>query len=312
MAGGLAIAAAIAVAVTGRKEVGEPRGGELAPSGGPVQSESSDPCHVQDAQGRTFRVCFEHGRGLELSYGAAFGRTPFGGEPEGGSELRLAHRWRHDLRAPEGSLEWLRDMSFLDARGSFTQGEPIAASVVSWRGIFIRHRESPFLLVPGPRIRLPFPFDVGLLVEAGCAAWERDRPRDAFLTPIRSALLLDLGGHGVVRRLAFGPEVAWTVRVSDEAPAVHGIVPFTAGVVDARAESRDGLAALAFAFRGGSSLSVPGGAEAFVEATLALERVVFAVNDRPFALYAEGVLRGGGGRPRSAEGSVGLRAGIGR
>ena len=43
-----------------------------------------------------------------------------------------------------------------------------------------------------------------------------------------------------------------------------------------------------------------------------VERVVFAVNDRPFALYAEGSLRGGGGRGRSSEAGVGLRAGIGR
>jgi hypothetical protein len=280
-----------------------------APSG---RAEGPDDCVGRDALGRTFRTCFDPGRGLELSYGAAFG----GEERVGGgaSDLRLAWRWRKDLLSPAGSPEWLRDMSFLEARGLFTSGdtEPRAARVLLWRGTFVRHRASPFLLVPGPRIRLPFPFDVGLLVEAGGADWDRDRPHEAFLSPVRSALLLDVAGHGLLRRLAFGPEVAWTVRVSNEAPAVHGIVPFTAGVVDARAESRDGLSALAFAFRGGSSLSVPGGVAGFVEATLGVERVVFAVNDRPFALYAEGSLRGGGGRARSAEAGVGLRAGIGR
>ncbi|HEY6006079.1 MAG TPA: hypothetical protein VIV57_24580 [Anaeromyxobacter sp.] len=304
MAAGLSIALAAALAGAAPSlSPGEAGGG---PAG------AADPCVGRDALGRAFRTCFDPGRGLELSYGAAFGGdTPVGG---GASDLRLAWRWRRDLFSPSGSLEWLRDMSFLEGRGLFTSGdaEPRAAQVLLWRGLFVRHRASPFLLVPGPRIRLPFPFDVGLLVEAGGASWDRARPREALLSPVRSALLLDVGGHGVLRRLAFGPEVAWTVRVSNEAPAVHGIVPFTAGVVDARAESRDGLAALAFSFRGGSSLSVPGGAEGFAEATLAVERVVFAVNDRPFALYAEGSLRGGGGRGRSAEAGVGLRAGFGR
>ncbi|HEY6099711.1 MAG TPA: hypothetical protein VIW03_09795 [Anaeromyxobacter sp.] len=272
-----------------------------------------DPCVATDALGRSFRTCFDPGRGLDLSFGASFGgEAPVEG---GASDVRLAYRWRGDIVSPAGSLEWLRDMAFLEARGLFTNGdtEPRAAHALLWRGLFVRHRASPFLLVPGPRpIRFPFPFDVGLLVEAGGGSWDRARPRDAFLAPVRSALLLDLGGHGVLRRLAFGPEVAWTVRISESAPTVHGIVPFTAGVLDARAESRDGLSALGLAVRGGSSLSVPGGAAGFVEATLAVERVVFAVNDRPFALYAEGALRGGGGRGRSAEAGLGLRAGLGR
>ena len=311
----MAAAALLALALALGSTVASPpaQRGERVQGEGGGGAGGADPCRATDALGRSFRTCFDPGRGLDLSYGAAFG-----GEAavEGGaSDVRLAYRWRKDLRSPAGGLEWLRDMSFLEARGLFTSGdtEPRAAQALLWRGLFVRHRASPFLLIPGPRpIRFPFPFDVGLLVEAGGAAWDRTRPRDAFLSPIRSALLLDLGGHGPLRRLAFGPEVAWTVRVSDEAPAVHGIVPFTAGVLDARAESRDGLHALALAVRGGSSLAVPGGAEGFLEARLAVERVVFAVNDRPFALYAEGTFRGGGGRGRSAEAGLGLRAGFGR
>jgi hypothetical protein len=310
VAAGLAIAAAAVLAAAPPLDAARGERVEPRPS---TSSGRTDDCLGRDALGRTFRTCFDPGRGLELSYGAAFGGDVRAAG--GASDLRAAWRWRRDLYSPAGVLEWLRDMSFVEARALFTNGdaEPRAVRLLPWRGIFVRHRASPFLLVPGPRpIRFPFPFDVGLLVEAGGASWDRDRPHDAFLSPVRSALLLDVGGHGIVRRLAFGPEVAWTVRVSNEAPAVHGIVPFTAGVVDARAESRDGLAALSFAFRGGSSLSVPGGIQGFVEATLGVERVVFAVNDRPFALYAEGSLRGGGGRGRSAEAGVGLRAGFGR
>ena len=305
--GALLIGAALALALAAPSPPASAGGAGRAEGGG------EDPCVARDPLGRTFRVCFAPGRGLDVSWGAAFGGEA--GVPGGASDVRLAYRWRRDLRSPAGSLEWLRDMAFLETRGLFTKGdtEPRVASALAWRGLFVRHRANPFLLVPGPRpIRFPFPFDVGLVLEAGGASWDRTRPRDAFLTPVRSALLLDLGGHGVLRRLAFGPEVAWTVKVMDEAPDVHGIVPFTAGVLDARAESQDGLSALDLTFRGGSSLAVPGGADGFAEGRLAVERVVFAVNDRPVALYAEGAFRGGGGRGRSAEASVGLRAGLGR
>jgi hypothetical protein len=277
-----------------------------------LAAQAGDPCLATDGRGRAFRVCFDPGNGLDLSAGAAYGRE----EPArgGATDLRARLRWRRDLRTRTGDLDWLRDMAFVEARALLDAGEaePRAAEVLLWRGVFVRHRASPFLLVPGPRpLRFPFPFDVGLLVEMGGAAWERPRRRDADLAPIRAALLLDLGGHGVVRRLAFGPEVAWTVHVSPSEDATHAVVPFTAGVVDARLESRDGLSALGVAVRGGSVLEVPGGSEGFVRATLALERVVLAVNDRPLALYAEGTWRGGASG-RGGEVGVGLRAGLGR
>jgi hypothetical protein len=277
-----------------------------------LAAHGGDPCVAIDERGRAFRVCFDRGNGLELSAGSARGALAPGGG--GAADLRLRLRWRRDLRSPSGRLEWLRDMAFADGRALFTQGdpEPRAASVLAWRGVFVRHRASPFLLVPGPRpLRVPFPFDVGLLVEAGGAAWDRARPREAEVLPIRSALLLAVGGEGALRRLAFGPEVAWSLRVAEGQETLHRIVPFTAGVLDARLESRDGLHALAVTVRGGSSLAVPGGTEAFVEATLGLERVVLAVNDRPVAVYAEGAYRGGLGA-RGGEVGVGLRAGLGR
>lgn len=281
---------------------------------------AGDPCVGTDARGRTFRVCFDPGNGLELSLGGAWGRQePLAG---GASEVRAAWRWRGDQRSGAGDLEWLRDMDFVDARAIFVAGEtePREARGLAWRGTFVRHRTSPFLLVPVPRpMRVPFPFDVGFVVEVGGVAWDASARRDLRLAPFRSALLLDLGGHGVIRRLAFGPEVAWAVHVPADGEAVHGIVPFTAGVVDARLESRDGLTVLALVARGGSVVSVPGGTDGFLEATAALERTVLAVNDRPVAIYLEGSFRGGASRAatggasgRGASFAVGLRTGLGR
>jgi hypothetical protein len=221
----------------------------------------------------------------------------------------VALRWRRDLRTPAGTLEWMLDQAFLDGRVLFSggAGDPRAASGTLWRGTFLRHRQEPFLFVPGPRPRrLPFPFDVGLLVEVGGADWDAARARDVRLLPFRSALLLDLAGHGLLRRLSFGPEVAWGVEVLEHRAAVHQIVPFTAGVVDVRAEAPSGLTALSLTVHAGSLVAVPGGAEAFVEGRLDLERVVVAVNDRPVALFVAAAGRGGA-RGRAAEVTGGVR-----
>jgi hypothetical protein len=277
----------------------------------PALPSGGDPCTVTDARGRTFRTCFDRGNALEVSAGGAWGtHEPTRG---GATDLRLGFRWRGDLRTPAGDLEWLRDMSFLDARLLLTAGgsNPRAGTALVWRGLFVHHRASPFLLVPGPNLRLPFPFDVGLLVEAGAVAWDASRPGEVLLAPLRAAFLLDLGGHGVLRRLAFGPEVAWTARVSEDEKAAHGLAPFTSGVIDGRAESADGLSAARLTVRGGSSLLVSGGSEGFLEARVAVERVVVAVNDVPVALYAEGAFLGGASG-RGGELNAGLRAGFGR
>jgi hypothetical protein len=277
-----------------------------------LAAQAGDPCVQTDARGRAFLACFDPGNRLELTIGGVGGgRVPFAG---GALDLGAALRRRRDVRSHAGRVEWLVDHAFAELRGLFTTGdvEARAAEGLAWRGTFVRHRESPFVLVPGPRpIRLPFPFDVGLRVEVGGAAWDGARPDDVALAPIRSALLLDLGGGRVLRRLAFGPEVAWGVRVREGEETVHELVPFSAGVVDARAESRDGLHLLAVVVRGGSAIALPGGAEGFVEARLTVERIVLAVNDRPVALYASASARGGGAG-RGGEVGGGLRVGLRR
>ncbi len=274
-----------------------------------LAAQAGDPCVATDGWARSFRVCFDPGNRVELGLGAVYG----GEEPARGGafDLGLALRWRHDLRTRAGDLEWLRDMAFGEARVLFTSGDsdPRAARALLWRGTFVRHRASPFLLVPGPTpLRVPVPFDVGLLVEVGGAAWDAARPREADLAPIRSALLLDVAGHGALRRLAVGPEVSWAVHVSKDSDPVHRIVPFTGGVLDARAESKDGLLVASLTVRAGSVLSVPGGSSAFFEASGGIERIVVAVNDRPVAVYAEGTVRGGG-LERAGEVGLGIRMG---
>jgi hypothetical protein len=275
-----------------------------------LAAQAGEPCIRTDARGRTFVVCFDPGNRLELTAGGVLGgREPVRG---GASEVGAAMRWRRDAVTRSGSVEWVRDMTLGEARARFTSGDtdPRAAAVLAWRGTFVRHRASPFVLVPGPRpFRVPFPFDVGLLAEFGGAAWDASRRRELDVIPVRSALLFDLAARARLRRLAFGPEVSWAVHVAKGAQPVHRVVPFSGGVVDALAESADGLLAARLTLRGGSSLSVPGGAETYLEASAGIERVVLAVNDRPVAIYAEGAVRGGASG-RGAEAGVGLRIGL--
>jgi hypothetical protein len=276
-----------------------------------LAAQASDPCVATDGAGRSFPVCFDPGNRVELSVGGVAGAD----EPARGGALELgaAWRWRRDTRGAAG-LEWLADQTLGEGRALFTNGDgdPRAAEALLWRGTFVRHRESPFVLVPGPRpLRLPFPFDVGLLVEVGGAAWDAARRDELRLAPARSALLLDVAGHGAVRRLAFGPEVSWGVRLARHGETVHDVVPFTGGVLDLRAESRDGLGLLALTVRGGSAIAIPGGSEAWIAASLSVERVLVAVNDRPVAVYLAGAARGGAG-PRTVEASAGLRASLTR
>ncbi|HSM91913.1 MAG TPA: hypothetical protein VLT47_03440 [Anaeromyxobacteraceae bacterium] len=276
---------------------------------------AADPCVGTDELGRSFRTCFAAGRGLELSLGGALGEGP--GDRAAGADLStgLALRWRSDTRTPSGRPEWMRDMAFLEARARFhgSLDDPRTAEGTLWSGLFLRHLAEPFLLIPGPRpIRLPFPFDVGMAIDAGSVRWASAKtgPETLEVDAVRGALLLDVSRHAgaSVRRAAFGPEVTWSVRFRDGVRPVQAIAPFSAGRLELRVESADGLGALSFTGRAGWLLRFPAGNGAFYDARLGAERVLVAVNDVPLALYAEAVARGGK-LDAGLEGTVGVRVG---
>lgn len=245
---------------------------------------AGDPCLVTDAAGRTFRACFDPGNRIEAAAGvrAAGG----GGAGGGGLSLSAAWRWRSDTTGQGGAVEWRRDQAVLALEGLLRRGAAEEARAVGWRGTFVRRLAEPFILLPGPRpVRLPFPFDVGMALEAAGVRWARAREREAELTVVRSTLLLDLSRHlGPVRRAALGPELAYDLWLSrDEAPT-HVLTPFTGASLDLALESADGLWRGALTARAGTALRVPGGFAGYAAGALALERVVIAVNDRPLAL----------------------------
>lgn len=241
---------------------------------------AGDPCLVTDEAGRTFRTCFDPGNRLEAAAGV---RAAGDG---GALALSAAWRWRSDTAGQGGALEWRRDQAVLALEGLLLRGALEEARVVGWRGAFVRRVAEPFILLPGPRpLRLPFPFDVGLALEAGGARWARAREREAALGVVRATLLLDLSRHlGSFRRAAFGPDLAYDLWLSRDEPPVHVVTPFTGGALDLALESADGRWQGALTARAGSALRAPGGFAGYAAAALALERVVLAVNDRPVAL----------------------------
>lgn len=280
---------------------------------------ATDPCAGTDALGRPFRTCFAPGRGLELSVGGAVGDGPGQSSEGAGLAAGLALRWRSDTVTRTGAREWLRDMAFVEGRARFhgSFAEPRRAEGTLWSAVFLRRLAEPFLLVPAPRpIRLPFPFDVGMALEAGSVRWVSGRARagevaDTYdVGALGGALLLDVARHlgGPVRRAVFGPEVSWAIRFQEGSKPVQSITPFSAGRVELRVESRDGLAALAFKGSGGVLLQFPGETRSFYDARLSLERVLVAVNDVPLALYGEAAARGGA-LDREVEATAGVRLG---
>jgi hypothetical protein len=280
---------------------------------------AADPCVGTDELGRSFRTCFAAGQGLELSLGGAWADGPGQASEGAGLGAGLALRWRSDTYATTGRREWLRDMAFLESRARFdgSLGDPRTAELSLWSAVFLRRLAEPFLLIPAPKpIRFPFPFDVGMAIDAGSVRWISGAARGGGASdtwdvePLRGALLLDVARHfgTPVRRAVFGPDVSWSVRFAEGSKPIQSIAPFSAGRVELRVESGDGLSAIGFTGRAGAMLQFPGGTRAFYDARLGVERVLVAVNDVPLALYGEGTARGGALDEELAA-TVGLRLG---
>lgn len=274
---------------------------------------ATDPCVGSDELGRTFRTCFAAGQGLELSLGGAWGDGPAEGAGLAGG---LALRWRGDTFTNSGRREWLRDMAFVEARGRFHGSfrDPRAAEATLWSGVFLRRLTEPFLLIPAPRpIRLPFPFDVGMAIDAGAARWGSGLAGGSEaldVEPLRGALLLDVARHlgGAVRRASFGPEATWGVRFEEGSRPVQALAPFSAARVELRVESRDGLGSIELSGRAGWLMRFPEDNGPFYDCRLAVERVLVAVNELPLALFGEAAARGGA-LDEALEAIVGVRVG---
>lgn len=253
----------------------------------------ADSCTGISSEGGRFAACFDPGNRLTLSVGT---------EGYGGG---VSVRHTIDFE-DEPDLVWKMDHSIVQIQHGLVDGE---VDGLLYRGRFLRHSRDGHIVLPiGANLRKIFlPFDIGALVEVGRLHLLRDERSE--LSVVETALLVDLARTRDFRtRFALGPVASWDVAFDHGAKiavADQRVAPFSALLADLHFEDRSGLTLLDLRGVAGTAWHTDGGWTPRVRAEAMLERVVFAVNDRPVALYANALYDSDSGE---AVAGIGLRA----
>jgi hypothetical protein len=237
---------------------------------------SADPC---DPQGRDFAVCFDAGRGVELSgYGGLLG-------PSASSTLSASVRLRgvRNSRSKQGAV-WFNDhrLAHFELR---PDDKDRALTVTAYEGLLRRHVEEGYLLLPfNPPKKLPFPLDLGIAFSV--ARWERAVANGWAFETARVTLFFDAVRAPTARfHLGLGPSLAHTMRGGLGAPLTHELMPLTGLQALATLESEEGRWLLRAQGVAGWTFE-PGRSDGTFRARgeVVGERVVFAINDQPVAV----------------------------
>ncbi len=248
-------------------------------AGSAIRARAESRCTGATDDGARFPTCFDRGNRLYLiastdGYG-------------GGIALRHVVRFED---APD--LIWKLEHHFLDARGSRYAGT-VRAELYSGR--FLRHSRDGHVVLPfsvGRKIFLPF--DIGADASVARVIARLGAPRFR-LSLFEGTALIDVSRSADFRRrLCVGALLSWEVEVARDplAMAEHEIAPFTAGVVDAHAESGSGLTAADLRLKAGRVWSNEHGWRTLLSAKVSLERVLVAINDRPLSVVLGASYRG--------------------
>lgn len=274
--------------------------GEL-PEGESRAGDGSAQDYRRDARGRRFRVRFDPG--TRALVGAAIATDPFDEDAlqRRHLELSLGFALRTVFASGQGSsrVSWQIDNRLLDGWVQplrLDMGGLPAMNVVLYQGDFLRHDASPSLTLPtSPPKRLPFPFDVGMQVEAGrlwipLASTEPDAPRTLRVTAGKAGFILDPWRSGEIgRSLEFALAVRYDIDIDGdgeqfEDPVMnHRIAPFTLTSVRWRLQDDDGLTAFDARAESAPHWSSEDGWRWSGAAALRFERVLIAINDIPLA-----------------------------
>ena len=266
---------------------------------------AAEPC-VAFKDDSPYRTCFDPGERIEVSVGPSFGNQPVAGTLTGAIRLRKNRRSHHDP-----GLLWNRDHTILEAHLELPQMsfDKPQIEATAYQGVFIRRYEEGALVVPvgSNPLRIPFPFDVGIEAEVGRFFYDRADPDHARLGVLRAAPVLDAARRiPGAYRFAFGPELSYALGLQRSGAPRHSITPFSGGVVDLRFETDDGLWVGTIRGRVAYELEVKGPGRLAWSAGADLERVLFAIDDRPLAPYVH-FEASGDGSPIRLVGQVGLR-----
>jgi hypothetical protein len=109
---------------------------------------------------------------------------------------------------------------------------------------------------------------------------------------VKIAALVDFARtRGSKLRFAIGPVVRWDIDVDRSMGRIgkvseHAVSPFTVGMANLKAESKDGLWVGELRAEAGTVWHTKADWQAEAQAEATLERIVIAINDRPIALTA--------------------------
>ncbi len=261
----------------------------------------SDPCVREKTTGDSFKVCFDPGNQLYIAVGVT--RLGMG--------LFVRHRILFD-DAPD--LTWKLEHEILvaevDYRDRLHFGQLDGAI---YRGRYLRHARDGYLVLPFGLPRKVFvPFDVGAQVTLGRVSFDPGARKQIDVGLIEAAALVDvLRGGDFGARLAIGVGSSWNIRIERDSMssawsvAEHAVAPLSMAIVDGHLESDSGLTQLTLRGAVGGEWSNLDGWHGVGNAKAALERVVFAVNDRPIRLYAN--LKTSTNAIRDLRGDLGFR-----
>lgn len=237
-----------------------------------------DPC-VDFADGTPFATCFDPGNRLAL-----------GGElgSDGKLSLETGLRLRRSRESrSHAHVTWFSEHDLGAGELRVQEGRWVAEGV-AYDGLFSRHLEDGFLLLPTRTpLRIPFPFDIAVEVRLG--ALERSEDGQQRLEVGRAGLLLDLARDPAgLQRLAFGPSLSDAVERDAAGVRRNAVQPLTGATLLLREESADGLWAVRARVDAGRELLLPGQGRGRASASADVERVLFAVDDQPVSLQLSG------------------------
>ena len=258
---------------------------------------STDPCRSTEADGHTFRTCFDPWTGLELGGGAFADGAGVSGSASAGVRLRGERESRSKAES-----NWLTLHQFAATEVRPSQGA-MAISVLGYSGFFRRHvREGVLLLPLTPPVRIPFPLDIGLYGEALRYERRRAEGTDWSFEPLRVSLLFD-PVRAASSRFHLGVGVTAAYRIRQVSTVVeHEFTPFTAATLFFSFESVDGLWLARGTLSGGWSLLASDTTLTLrARGEVELSRVLLAISDQPLSVFlkASGAFRDAGARGSS-------------
>jgi len=275
--------------------------GTLRPAG----VDPDDPRFLYDEHGRRLRVVFDPGSqarlGLELADEESEGQRRLVRRLTLGLGLRSLVAWEQDEESGYWQIDHRLLWGWLRAERRANQGG-VAAQVVLYDGSFLRHDESPYLVLPGsPPRRVVFPFDLGFELRLGRLSWlpagdaTPDVPREQSLLRlgvVRPGLVLDpwrsgRAGNSLELSLQMRYEIDVVAPESDSRRVLHRVAPFSAGCLRWRLQDAAGRTGLDLRAELARDLGSDREWRWDARGALRLERVVLAVDDEPVALSLE-------------------------